>query len=149
MNEQTLNALLAHPLATTAAVIAALGAFFALTANFVKTVDVIKGWLKGKNECEREPTKADVRDAGVPSFGQTSSFGQNFWKGAAAAGFGVYAVDAAGHAVAHSSDVASSFAGHLDTISEQVAHPAIVDHAMNHADSIGDLLSGIVEAFLG
>jgi hypothetical protein len=143
-----MNALLAHPFATTAAVIAALGAFFALTSNFVKTVDGLKEWLKGKKETEREPTQEDVRDAGVPAFGQPSSLGNGFWKGAAAAGVGVYAVDAAVHAATHSHEVASSVADHVGTAAEHAAHPAVVNHAMDHADSIWDVLSGIFEAIL-
>jgi hypothetical protein len=148
MNAQTLNVLLAHPF-TTVGVIGALGAFFALTSNFVRTVDGIKDWLKGKKEPEKEPTKEDVRDVGVPSFGQPSSFGQNFLKGAAAAAVGVYAVDGAVHAATHSHDVASSVTDHVGTFSDHAAHAGIAHHAMHHADSIWDVLSGFLEAILG
>jgi hypothetical protein len=148
MNAQTLNVLLAHPF-TTAGVIGALGAFFALTSNFVRTVDGIKDWLKGKKEPEKEPTKEDVRDAGVPAFGQPSSFGKSFLKGTAAAVVGAYAVDGAVHAATHSHDVASSVTGHVGAFSDHAAHAGIADHAMHHADSIWDVLSGFFEAILG
>jgi len=149
--EEQMNAhvLLNHPL-TMAGVIAALGAFFALTSNFVKTIDVIKEWLKRGNKSTNQPTKNDVRDAGVPVFGQTPSFGKNFLAGAAAAGVGAYAADAVFHAATtHSHDVASGVIDHAGALSDHASHAEIAGHAIDHADSISDVVSGLFEAIFG
>jgi len=129
MNAEALDVLSAHPY-TTAGVIGAVGIFFAFTANLVKTVDTIKYWLKVKKKPERKPTREDVRDARVPPFGQRPSFAQGFANGAGAAFVGASAADA----------------DHVGTISDHALHSGTANHAMDHADSIWDVLSGFFEA---
>jgi hypothetical protein len=145
MNAEALDVLSAHPY-TTAGVIGAVGIFFAFTANLVKTVDTIKYWLKVKKKPERKPTREDVRDARVPPFGQRPSFAQGFANGAGAAFVGASAADAAFHATSPTHDATSTVSDHVGTISDHALHSGTANHAMDHADSIWDVLSGFFEA---
>jgi len=145
MNAVPLNVLSAHPY-TTAGVIGALGVIFALTANFLKTIEGFKALFTGKKEPGKETRKEDVRDAGISAFGERPLFGQGFAKGAGAAFVGATVVDAAFRAVSHTHDAVSAVTDSVGTVTDHAVHSGIASHSMDHADSIWDLLSGVLEA---
>lgn len=139
MTTPVMNILMAHPYA---AAMTTLGVFFALTANFVKTVDTVKDWLRGG----KRPTAADVKDAGIPCFGARKTFGQNFAFGAATGGFGAFAADAGLHSAAHAHDAAAGLTNHAADAVGANSHLADAHQALHHLDSIGDIIAAIFEA---
>jgi hypothetical protein len=144
MNADALNVLSTHPY-TTAGVIGALGVIFALTSNVVKTIEGFRSLFR-KKEPDKEPTKEDVRNAGIPAFGKRARFAQGIATGAGFACFGATVADAAFHGASHAHDAASTVADHVGAVTDHAVHSGIASHVAGHADSLWDVVTGVLEA---